>query len=113
MPLRDHFRPPLSDRRSWDELHGGWPMIIVAGLNRRLPDRYVAVPQVHLGSSFEIDVATYDQDEGFPRSAGTTEAEGGGGVATAAWAPPEPTLAVATDLPEVDEYEVRVYDMRA
>jgi hypothetical protein len=28
MPLRDHFRPPLSDRRSWEELHGGWPMMI-------------------------------------------------------------------------------------
>ena len=26
MPLRDHFRPPLADKRSWDELHGGWPM---------------------------------------------------------------------------------------
>ena len=32
-----------------------------------------------------------------------------GGVATAVWAPPEPTLVVATDLPEIDEYEVRVY----
>ena len=29
MPLRDHFRPPVEQRHSWDELHGGWPMIIV------------------------------------------------------------------------------------
>ena len=29
MPLRDHFRPPLSDQRSWEGLHGGWPMMIV------------------------------------------------------------------------------------
>jgi hypothetical protein len=35
-------------------------MMIVAELNRKLPERYVAVPQVHLGSSFEVDVATYD-----------------------------------------------------
>ena len=108
MPLRDHFRPPLSDRRSWDELHGGWPMMIVAELNRKLPERYVAVPQVHLGSSFEVDVATYDQDGTDPSAAGATD---GGGVATAIWAPPRPTLTVATDLPDVDEYEVRVYDV--
>lgn len=110
MPLRDHFRPPLSDRRSWDELHGGWPMMIVADLNRKLPDRYVAVPQVHLGSSFEVDVATYDQDEPNPPSAAAID---GGGVATAVWAPPQPTLAVATDLPDMDEYEVLVHDTRA
>ena len=33
-----------------------------------------------------------------------------GGVATAVWAPPGPTFDVAVDLPEQDEYEVRVYD---
>jgi hypothetical protein len=59
MPLRDHFRPPLTNRRSWDWLHGGWPMTIASHLNRQLPERYVAGPQVHL-SSIEIDVATYD-----------------------------------------------------
>jgi hypothetical protein len=31
-------------------------------------------------------------------------------VATAVWAPPRPTLTVETDLPEQDEFEVRVYD---
>ncbi len=29
MPLRDHFRSPLADRRSWDGLHGQWPAMIV------------------------------------------------------------------------------------
>ena len=33
MPLRDHFRSPLADRRSWDGLHGQWPAMIVIGLN--------------------------------------------------------------------------------
>jgi hypothetical protein len=111
MPLRDHFHPPLSDRRPWDGLHGGWPMMIVADLNRKLPERYVSEPQVHLGSSFEIDVATYDRDETHAQS--TVETDSGGGVATAIWAPPRPTLAVATDLPDLDEYEVRVYDTLA
>ena len=32
MPLRDHFRPPLADRRSWEGFHGGWPTMIVIGL---------------------------------------------------------------------------------
>jgi hypothetical protein len=108
MPLRDHFRPPLADRRSWEGFHGGWPMMIVQGLNRTLPPRYVAEPQVHLGSSIEIDVAAYDDGAG--DSPPTREADGNGGVSASAWAPPEPTLAVATDLPDVDEYEVRVYD---
>ena len=24
MPLRDHFRSPVNDTHSWDEVHGGW-----------------------------------------------------------------------------------------
>src|SRR5689334_536376 len=32
MPLRDHFRPPVEDKHSWDELHGGWPMVIARHL---------------------------------------------------------------------------------
>ena len=35
-----------------------------------------------------------------------------GGVATAIWAPPRPTFDVVTDLPDQDEYEVRVYDTK-
>lgn len=111
MPLRDHFRSPLADRRSWDGFHGQWPAMIVIGLNRKLPQRYVAEPQVHLGSSIEIDVATDEEDDADSPSAG--ERDNGGGVATAVWAPPRPTLAVATDLPALDEYEVRVYDTKS
>ena len=60
MPLRDHFHAPLADRRSWEGFHGGWPAMIVIELNRKLPERYVAEPRVHLGSSIEGDVATYE-----------------------------------------------------
>ena len=56
-------------------------------------------------------MATYEEDEADSPSAG--ERDNGGGVATAVWAPPRPTLAVATDLPALDEYEVRVYDTRS
>ena len=108
MPLRDHFRSPLADRRRCDGLHGVWPTIIVIGRNQDLPERYVAEPRIHLGSSTEIDVATYEEDKA--SSPATVERGNGGGVATAVWAPPKPTLAVASDLPSMDEYEVRVYD---
>ena len=62
MPLRDHFRPPLDDSRSRDELHGAWPTVIVMALNRNLPPRYVAAPRVHLGPHAEIDVTAYETD---------------------------------------------------
>src|SRR5262245_61687546 len=108
MPLRDHFRPPLSERASWEGFHGGWPMMIVAALGMRLPRRYLAEPRVHLGAFFEIDVASFDEDGPAPSAPHT--AAGEGGVATVVWAPPQPTFDVATDLPDQDEYEVRVYD---
>jgi hypothetical protein len=109
MPLRDHFRSPLADRRSWDEFHGQWPAMIVIGLSEKLPQRYIAAPRIHLGSSIEIDVATYEQDEPDSPVSGWGE-DRGIAVAAAPWAPPSPTLAIASDLPDVDEYEVRVYD---
>jgi hypothetical protein len=109
MPLRDHFGPPLFDRRSWEGFHGGWPMMIVNILNQKLPSPYFAEPHVHLGSSIEIDVATYEEDASRPFD---VEGRGDSGLTTDAWAAPEPTLAIATDLADMAEYEVRVYDAR-
>ena len=63
MPLRDHFRPPVENKHSWDELHGMWPAVIVQQLFPILPEGYVAAPRVHLGTAFEIDVSTYQRDE--------------------------------------------------
>src|SRR5947208_3896156 len=83
-------------------------MMLVAALSGRLPPGYVAGPRVHLGAYFEIDVSTYQEDA----SPAPAPSEEGGGVATAVWAPPRPTFEVATDLPEQDEYEVRVYDTK-
>ena len=105
MPLRDHFRPPAATRAPWEAVHGGWPMVIVQSLARRLPRRYVAYPRVHLGSFAEIDVSAYEID-----NAPGPAVNGGVAVATEVWAPPRPTLAVVTDLPAQDEYSVRVYD---
>ncbi len=106
MPLRDHFRPPAAKMASWEAVHGQWPAMMVLLLNRKLPRHYVAHPRVHLGSFAEIDVSTYEKDETV-----AVHADSNGGMATAVWAPARPTLAVATDLPAQDEYEVRVYDI--
>lgn len=109
MPLRDHFRPPLDNMRHWGGLHGGWPMMIVAGLRQKLPRRYFAEPRVHLGTSAEIDVAAFEnEDENFLSADDGNGTDGG--VATAVWAPPQPTLVLTTDLPTQDVYEVRVFD---
>ena len=59
MPLRDHFRSPLDDLHSWDELHGMWPAMIVRQLIEVLPEPYFAAPGVHLGTLYEVDVGTY------------------------------------------------------
>ncbi|MHB1558278.1 MAG: DUF4058 family protein [Isosphaeraceae bacterium] len=108
MPLRDHFRPPLDEIASWEGFHGGWPMVIVQQLRKRLPPGYVAEPRVHSGSQVEIDVATFEKDEPFHQAT----PEEPGGVATAVWAPVRPSLAVETTLPDYDEYAVMIFDVR-
>jgi hypothetical protein len=108
MPLRDHFRPPVTLRHSWDELHGGWPMKIVESLLPSLPPEYVAAPHIHLGGGVEIDVATFEQDR--PETPGWSP-NGTGAATTAVWEATAPTLRVETELPDADEYEVRVYDV--
>jgi hypothetical protein len=108
MPLRDHFRPPVSKKQPWDALHGMWPAMIVQQLFHILPKGYAAAPLVHLVSSFEIDVAAYDEDDAKSLQAGN----GNGGVAVAVAAPPLPTLTLRSELPEQEEYEVRLYDDR-
>lgn len=108
MPLRDHFRPPLDDEYHWEAMHATWPVMIVGSLRGKLPRGFFAEPRVHSGRSAEIDVVAFDRDG----AVSSPHGEGNGGVATAVWAPPRPTLAVATDLPAQDVYEVQVYDRR-
>ena len=108
MPLRDHFRSPLDDVRSWDGLHGGWPMMIVQQLIKVLPEPYFAEPGVHLGTLYEVDVGTYRDP--LPESNGVNGGDGGAAVAT--YAPPKATVTLEPRLPNQDVYEVRIYDSR-
>lgn len=108
MPLRDHFRPPLDDVHSWDELHGMWPAMIVRELVTVLPEPYFAAPGVHLGTLYDIDVGTY----GELHSDETRVSEIVEGGAALAYAPPQPTVTMEPRLPHQDVYEVRIYDSR-
>ncbi len=108
MPLRDHFRSPLDDVHSWDELHGMWPAMIVRELIEVLPEPYFAAPGVHLGTLYEIDVGTYHDAP--PESSGSQIGKAETAVAT--YAPPMPTLTFEPRLPHQDVYEVRIYDSR-
>ena len=103
MPLRDHFRSPVNDTHSWDEVHGQWPGEIVRDLVKILPAGFRAAPKVHLGSPFEVDVSTYDLDSRYADS-------GNGGTTTLTQTALAPTLVAEADWSEPDEYEVRIYD---
>jgi hypothetical protein len=105
MPRRDHYRSPVNDTHSWDEVHGQWPGEIVRHLSTILPDGFRAAPKVHLGSPFEVDVSTYDLDARAPDTTADSS-DGGTGTLTAL----SPTLTVEADRSEQDEYEVRIYD---
>jgi hypothetical protein len=100
MPLLDHFRPPLSQRRHWDSFHGGWAEAIATTLNQSaLPEGFVAEARVKLGGQVEIDVGTFADSNGAP-------APVPGGVAT--WAPPQPIATAALDFQDPDIFEVQV-----
>jgi len=110
MPLRDHFRPPVSKRSSWEGFHGGWPMRIVEELAPRLPDGFVAEPRVHLGSYYEIDVCTFEQHEEGERVSGSAR-ESNVGIRAAPQALPMPTLTLDAEFPEQYAYEVLIFDL--
>jgi hypothetical protein len=61
MPLLDHFRPPLSERRHWHSFHNSWATYLSAQLNAVLPQGYFAEANVQFG--VEIDVATFEEEE--------------------------------------------------
>jgi hypothetical protein len=110
MPLRDHFRPPVSKRSSWEGFHGGWPMRIVEELAPRLPDGFVAEPRVHLGNYYEIDVCTFEQyEEGEPVFGSARESNVA--TATVPQTLPTPTLTLDVDFPEQYSYEVLIFDL--
>lgn len=104
MPLRDHFRPPVADFASWEELHGAWPSTIAYRLNTLLPPEYRSGVKIHLGSAVEIDGAAFESTGG-SGNRGSSDSALDGKAAS-------PTVLLDSDELTPPEYEVQVYDQR-
>jgi hypothetical protein len=104
MPLRDHFHPPLSERRPWESFHTTWASALADLLNQgMLPPGYIALEQIHAGAVVEIDVATYGES-GLAASAGD-----GGGTATTArtvWVPAAAPMLLPATFPPSATVEI-------
>jgi hypothetical protein len=100
MPLLDHFRPPLSQRRHCDSFHGAWAEAMTQHLNQLLlPEHFVAEARVKLGGQVEIDVGGFTEEA-------TASGSPSGGVAV--WAPPQPAAITLLDFPAPDIFEVQI-----
>lgn len=109
MPLRDHFHPPLSLRKSWEVIHGGWAFVIAQRLNSAvLPKGFESEQQVHRGTRVEIDVATYEED----RRASQTGRNGDPGIVATlpqTFAPPAPPITGKVAFTDPELFEVLLY----
>lgn len=72
MPLLDHFRPPLCDRRNWPAFLSMWATRFSAGLNVTLPEGYFAEQAVQFPDQFQVKTC-YDTAWGKPQLAGAVE----------------------------------------
>lgn len=70
-----------------------------------MPVSYYAVPTAHFGKQVEVDIGTIQDEE----EAAELQ-EGNGNVAVAVWAPPKPSVVVATDLADLDNIEIEVFN---
>src|SRR5262249_29118539 len=105
MPLRDHFQPPLHPQRHDESFHANWAGAIADALNQEtLPEGYFAEEQIHMGARVEIDVATFQEDEGEGSSQAGTKPTWPACV----WTPPAPALPAPAAFP--DSFEVLVFE---
>lgn len=102
MPLLDHFRPPLSNRRHWHSFHNAWSTYLADDLNQMLPEGYFAEPNARFG--IEIDVATY----GEPIAEGRSHQNG----ESLEWIPRSPTATLPFQ-PTTDVVEVQIFGVQA
>lgn len=109
MPLLDHFHPPVSTRKPWEVVHGGWAVLIAQRLNAAILTReYESEQHVHRGTRVEIDVATYDTEPG-PSLFGTNGSNGGVATAVQAFAPPAPPITGEVAFTDPDLFEIQIY----
>jgi Protein of unknown function (DUF4058) len=102
MPLRDHFRPPLSTRRHWHSFHNAWSTYLADDLNQSLPEGYFAEPNAQFG--IEIDVAAFS--ERIPVNSERKTAE------LLEWMPSLPTATLPFQL-TTDVVEIQIFNTQA
>lgn len=103
MPLLDHFHPPLHGPRRWEGFHHSWATFIAQQLNQGvLPANYFAEAEISLGPELEIDVASFELDEG--------EVVPSRETGTALWCPPRPKLSAKVDFSHLDSCSVHIYE---
>lgn len=110
MPLRDHFHPPLSLRKSWESVHSAWAVMMVARLNGALlTSEFESEPNVHHGTQIEIDLdlATY-QEEREPPTFGANGNHGGLATELRTYAPPAAPLTAEVAMADADTFEIEI-----
>jgi hypothetical protein len=101
MPLLDHFHPPLSKRRHWQNFHSAWANALRDQLNRgMLPPGFVAEVNISLASQIEVDLGAFEEVD----EASASHASGN----VALWAPPAPFRSVVLDAPFHEAFEIQV-----
>lgn len=103
MPLLDHFRPPVKARLPWRTLHAAWLSELTNLLNEILPPGYVALESRQAGGRLELDVGTYELEQGDAAGRNGTTA-----VKSPVWTLPAPTASFQATFTDV--FEIRVYD---
>lgn len=104
MPLRDHFRPPLYVRKSWESVHAMWAATITGHLNGDvLPNRYRAEPEVSRGSRIET---IPDESDPAVVISGASESDT---VAARTYTAPAAVLTADAEFAAADLFEVRVF----
>ena len=103
MPLLDHFHQPLSAQRPWEGFHSTWAAAIAEHLNEfRLPERYVALPQVRRGTALEVDVATLREPPAVYAGVASSS--------VSPWSPSQPAWVGEIDGADRDWFEVRIVE---
>lgn len=64
-----------------------------------LPAEYFAVPMLEVTGRVEVDIGTFQRE---------SRGSGNGGLATAVWAPPQPSLTIPLEPAAIDAFEVQV-----
>src|SRR6516162_6542577 len=94
MPLLDHFRPPLSERRPWESFHTTWASALADVLNHDvLPSGFIALEQLHSGAAVEIDVSVFGEPVSPDRDGGTITAT------RTVWTPATAPVVMPTEFP--------------